>query len=41
MKVCVMGRDDGCQVSGGEGVWGRIVLVFFFIGLVSWRLGGF
>jgi len=35
MEVCVMGRDDGCLLSGGEGVRGRIVLTFFLIGLVS------
>jgi len=35
MEVCVMGRDDGCLLSDGEGVRGRIVLAFFFIGLVS------
>jgi len=33
------GGDDGCLLSGGEGVWGRVVLVFFLIGLVSRRLG--
>ena len=41
MDVCVMGRDDGCLLSGGEGVWGWVVLAFFLTGLVSRRLGGF
>jgi len=41
MDVCVMGRDDGCLLSGGEVVRGRIVLAFFLTGLVNWRLGGF
>jgi len=41
MEVCMMGRDDGCLLSGGEGVWGRIVLAFLLTRLVSWRLGGF
>jgi len=41
MNVCVMGRDDECLLSGGEGVWGRVILVFFLTGLVSRRLGGF
>ena len=27
--MCVMGIDDGCLLSGGEGVLGRIVLTFF------------
>jgi len=29
MDVCVMGRDDGCLLSGGEGVRGRVVLALF------------
>ena len=41
MEVCMMGRDDGCLLSGGEGVRVRIVLAFFLTWLVSWRLGGF
>jgi len=41
MEVCVMGKDDGCLLSGGEGVRGSIVLAFFLTRLVSWRLGGF
>jgi len=40
-SVCVMGRHNGCLLSDGEGVWGRIVLTFFLTRLVSWRLGGF
>jgi len=35
MEVCVMGRDDGCLLSGGEGVQGKIVLAFFLTRLVS------
>jgi len=41
INVCVVGRDDGCLLSGGEGVWGGVVLAFFLIGLVSRGLGGF
>jgi len=41
MNVCVMGRDDGCLLSGGECVRGGVVLVFFFTRLMSRRLGGF
>jgi len=41
MDVCMMGKDDGCLLSGCEGVRGRVVFAFFLIGLVSWRLRGF
>jgi len=41
MDVCVIGRNNGGLLGGGEGVRGRVVLIFFLIGLVSWRLGGF
>jgi len=41
VEVCVMGRDDGCLLSGGESVRGRIVLAFFLTRLVSRRLCGF
>jgi len=41
MDVCVMGRNDGCLLGGGEGVRDRVVLTFFLTGLVSRRLGGF
>jgi len=36
MNVCVMGRDDGCLLSGGEGVRSGVVLIFFLTRLVSW-----
>jgi len=36
MEVCMMGRDDRCLLSSGEGMRGRIVLVFFLTRLVSW-----
>ena len=41
MDVCVIGRDDGRLLSGGEGMRGRVVLAFFLTRLVSRRLGGF
>ena len=41
MNVCVEGGDDGCLLSGGEGVRGGVVFAFFLTGLVSWGLGGF
>jgi len=41
MNVCVIGRDDGCLLSGGEGVWGRVEFTFLLAGLVGWGLGGF
>jgi len=41
MNVCVVGRDDGCLLSGGEGVWGGVVLAFFLTRLVSQGPGGF
>jgi len=41
MNVCVVGRDDGCLLSGGEGVRGGVVLAFFLIGLVGQGLGDF
>jgi len=41
MEVCMMGRDDGSLLSGGEGVQGRIVLTFFFTRLESWGLCSF
>jgi len=41
MDVYVMGRNNGCLLSGGEGVRGKVVLAFFLTRLVSWRLGGF
>jgi len=41
MNVCVVGRDDGYFLSGGEGVWGGVVLAFFFTRLISRGLGGF
>jgi len=36
MEVCMMGLEDGSLLSDGEGVRGRIVLVFFFGRLESW-----
>jgi len=41
MNVCVVGRDDGCLLSGGKGVWGGVVLAFFLTRLVSRGLGDF
>ena len=41
MNVCVVGRDDGCLLSGGEGVRGVVVFTFFLAGLVGRGLGGF
>jgi len=41
MNVCVVGRDDGCLMSGGEGVQGGVVFAFFLTRLVSWGIGGF
>jgi len=41
VEVCVMGRNDGCLLSGGESVLGRIVLAFFLTRMVSQILCGF
>jgi len=41
MNVYVMGRDDGCLLSGGEGIHSGVVLTFFLTRLVRWGLGGF
>ena len=41
MEVCVIGRNVGCLLSGGEGVRGSIVLAFLLTRLVSWTFGGF
>jgi len=32
---CVEGGNDGCLLSGGEGVRGGIVFTFFLVGLVG------
>jgi len=41
VEVCMMGRDDGSLLSGGEGVRGRIVLTFFLTRLESQGLCSF
>jgi len=41
MDVCVVGRDDGCLLSGGESVQGGVIFTFFLAGLVGWGPGGF
>jgi len=41
MNVCVMGRDDGCLLSDGEGVKSGIVFTFLLVVLVGWGVGGF
>ena len=41
MDVCAVGRDDGCLLSGGEGVRGVVIFTFFLAGLVGRGLMGF
>ena len=41
MNVYVMGRDDRCLLSGGEGVRSGVVFTFFLTRLVNRGLGGF
>ena len=41
MNVFVVGRDDGCLLSGGDGVRGEVVFTFFLAGLVGRGLRGF
>jgi len=41
MNVCMMGGDDGCLLSGGEGVRGGVVFTFFLAGLVIQGLESF
>jgi len=36
---CVVGGDDGCLLNGGESVWRRVVLTFFFTSWHSEDLG--
>jgi len=39
--VCVVGRDDGCLLDGGESVWNGVIFTFFPAGLVGQGPGGF
>jgi len=39
MSGCRLSRDYGCLLSGGESVWGRVVLTFFLTRLVYRGLG--
>jgi len=41
VEVCMMGRDDGSLLGGGEGAGGRIVLTFLLTRLESRGLCGF
>ena len=41
MGVCVVGRDDGCWLGGGESMRGRVIFTFFLAGLVGWGPGAF
>jgi len=39
LSGCVVGGYGRCLLSGGESVWGMVVLTFFFAGLVHRGIG--